>query len=179
MDADATLARWLLAHAPEPLTHLKLQKLCFYAYGACLAHDRDIGDIAFEAWQHGPVCPRLWREYRDSGAVPIPRPLDHGAGFEPLTKSVLEDVLTVYGALSAWELRNQSHLEAPWRDNWDEKRAGAKIPRASIASHFRQLFRTGRVAPPTYLVGGGSFALDGVPTGTYGSLHELADAMRA
>jgi len=56
-NAAIRLAEWVLSELKEPPTHLKLQKLCFYAYGFGLAegHEEELGTVQFEAWKHGPV----------------------------------------------------------------------------------------------------------------------------
>ena len=69
------LAEWILAHSSRDVTHLKLQKLCFYCYGVGRALGaKDLGKVEFEAWQHGPVCKDVWFEYRETGRRPIPTP---------------------------------------------------------------------------------------------------------
>lgn len=69
------LASWIRAHdaAPDALTHLKLQKLSFYAWGigAALGYIDELGDVSFEPWEHGPVNRTIWARYRQHGSGPI------------------------------------------------------------------------------------------------------------
>lgn len=52
----------------EKITHLKLQKLCYYAksWGLAIAND-PIFDEKFQAWVHGPVNEKLYNIYKDYG----------------------------------------------------------------------------------------------------------------
>ena len=175
------LAHWLLRHAEGPVTHLKLQKLCFYGYGAALAFGFESelgGPIRFRAWQHGPVSPEVWRAYRDSGSAPLPEP-DRWPAYSETTRSHLADVVSVYGRLSPWQLRQQSHLERPWREAFDPDapRAGAVIAADTIRAHFVEKY-VADTTVPEYLGRGSSFVLDGLPVARFENLHALANALR-
>jgi uncharacterized phage-associated protein len=174
------LALWIRERYPyaDALSHLKLQKLGFYAYGATLAFDRDdeIGRVVFEPWEHGPVNREVWDEYRGFGAATIPAPKDRSVSYSSRTESVLSDALDVYGVLSPWAIRNQSHLEAPWRDAHRTRRV--RIDHAQMSEHFRAKLRSGPVALPEYVLDSGSFSLDGIPTLSFDSFHAAANAVR-
>jgi hypothetical protein len=75
--------------------------------------------------------------------------------------------------LSAWQIREESHLERPWLDAYkpDERRP---ISDDLIRQHFKEKFACGKVVAPRYLPGAGSAALDGLPQLRARSLHELA-----
>jgi len=114
--------------AGDSLSNLKLQKLCYYSQGYHLAmFGSPLFPEAIEAWEHGPVVPSLYREYKQYKASAIPRPAD----FDPEqidteVRSLLDEVYSVYGQYSATKLRNMTHAEAPWRD------AYAKFPSCII-----------------------------------------------
>ena len=122
----------------EAITNLKLQKLCYYAQGLALARlGRPLFFDDIQHWQHGPVVPALWREYRGFRTTPIPSP-DHPldlARFDANTKSILDSVIGIYGSVSAWELRNMTHTEAPWNDSPE----GAPIPHSKMRAYFQAL----------------------------------------
>jgi uncharacterized phage-associated protein len=118
------VATYLLVHQPEPgvgepITNMKLQKLCYYAQGFALVKlQRPLFFEEIEHGPHGPVVPALWKEYKEFGRSPIPipeRPLDDGQ-FDSDIKGVLDEVINNHGSLNAWELRNKTHTEPPWRD---------------------------------------------------------------
>lgn len=157
----------LMASGPGT-THLKLQKLVFYAYGAARAFDEAVPLVAFQNWQHGPVCVEVWEQYRSAGAEPLPLP--QGA---PRLSGAALDAVRVYGALSAWQLREESHLEAPWRDTSQ----GDPIADDVIASHFRAKFASGPVHAPLNLAGSWTLAVDGLPALRAPTLSALAKAL--
>lgn len=171
------LALWIRANyrRPGPLTHLKLQKLAFYCYGAALAHRPAVlGEIPFEAWAHGPVSREIWHEYRDYRDAPIEPPSETAEvpRYTRATETVLSDVLAVYGPISAWGLRQESHLERPWIEAFQTP--SRAIPSEALRQHFLQKYCAGRVTYPAHLGDIGSFALDGIPVRPFASLHELA-----
>ena len=58
----------------EVITHLKLQKLIYYAQAWFLAFfARPLFHDSFEAWQHGPVVRKLYFHYKDFGFNPLPK----------------------------------------------------------------------------------------------------------
>ncbi len=167
------LANWLLLNA-ESLDHLKLQKLSFYAYGAALALDAEgLGLITFHAWRHGPVNTEIYEVYRNNGRSKLSPPDGPSPTYPEATAGILRDVVAVYGRLTSWRLRQESHLETPWR----ETPQSSEIDQESIKAHFKAKFAPGAVAVPRNLLGAWSFAADGLPTQTWDSLHQLACAL--
>ncbi len=65
---------WLAANEPEeePVTHMRLQKLLYYAQGWALA-SRGEGLFAGEiqAWRHGPVTPGVYATFKKYGGGTI------------------------------------------------------------------------------------------------------------
>jgi uncharacterized phage-associated protein len=167
------LADWILSQGLADCSHLKLQKLAFYCYGIVVALNpgsrAELGEITFHAWKHGPVNVDLYYRFRTEGLVAKSYP-----SYSLAVTSGLKDVLAVYGKLSAWELREQSHLEAPWR----ETSQSAVIENAHILEHFRNKFANGAVRAPEYVSGEWSLALDRIPTGAYASFGELAKTLQ-
>lgn len=107
----------------ENITHLKLQKLVYYAQGFHLAlYDEPLFSETIEAWEHGPVVPTLYQALKHYGANPIPA-TDADQVIKPFTDeqfSLLEDVYEVYGQFSAWKLRNLTHEEPTWADAYPQ-----------------------------------------------------------
>ena len=98
------------------ISHLKLQKLLYYAQGFHLAvFDEPIFSETICAWDHGPVIETLYHEYKSygAGAIPVPDHIDFDA-FSEDQKELLNEVYTVYGQYSAWRLRALTHEEPPW-----------------------------------------------------------------
>jgi uncharacterized phage-associated protein len=178
MSDAKNLAHWVLQNAPysRPVTHLKLQKLLFYCYGAACAHDLEgpIGQITFLAWEHGPVNREVYDEFRSYGAGPLP-PAPWPVFYPSPVFGVLTDAVRVYGALDAWSLREQSHRESPW----SETQHGAAIPHLSLKNYFVAKFARGQVKCPEYLADVGGLHLDRIPVRNFATLHDLANAVSA
>lgn len=77
-----------------------------------------------QAWSHGPVCVDLYHELKPYGNSPIPLALSDGLDvLEVFTNEEydsLTDVWGRFGHMSASELRNRTHQEAPWRDAFEK-----------------------------------------------------------
>ncbi|WP_437504955.1 Panacea domain-containing protein [Sorangium sp. So ce1099] len=186
MTSASNLANWIRATIPtdrERLTHLKLQKLIFYCYGAALAfgcEDELGGKIVFEPWDHGPVNREVWYQYRHRKGEPI-EPLErHWAPrYSPRVETHLQDIIDVYGGMDAWGLRQETHLEEPWIEAY--KSGLEEIPEDALRRHFRDKFNPDgakAVAYPEYLLNASNFALDRIPVRGCASLHELAHAVK-
>lgn len=173
----AEWVRWRSQRQGE-MTHLKLQKLVFYAYGAALAHELDdeLGMIPFEPWEHGPVCRPVWDEYRGYGSDEIPAPVAAPRPYSPRLESHLADVVDVYGLMTAWALRCETHLEAPWLRAHDAR--APRIDPTELRQHFTRKFRSG-ASLPVHLGGSVSAQLDFIPVARFPSLRAMADAVRA
>jgi|JI10StandDraft_1071094.scaffolds.fasta_scaffold1145913_1 uncharacterized phage-associated protein len=180
MEHALDLAAWVRSHAAargRVLTHLSLQKLCFYGYGAAAALDLEaaLGTVRFEAWKHGPVCPVVYEAYKEHKGEPLP-PFDGTRPNypQPVCDALL-DALDVYGAMSAYSLRDESHLEQPWIDASPQ---AAEILPAALKAHFKAKFAPGRVRLPAHLSGQWSAALDSIPSATFPSLADIAASLR-
>src|SRR5258708_4115865 len=71
------VANWFLAAmdrgAGDSITHLKLQKLVYYAQAWSLAlRNKPLFDEDFVAWTHGPVVKSVWRRFKGYGLDAIP-----------------------------------------------------------------------------------------------------------
>jgi len=119
-----SVAQWFLNKAS--MSNKKLQKLCYYAYCWFIVFFNDIEDNEdrtsslkvlsaekFQAWIHGPVCPSLYRRYKDYGWSDVPS-CKVKPEFKGEIQSLLEQVWDAYGAFSADELEMLSHTEPPW-----------------------------------------------------------------
>lgn len=114
---------------------MKLQKLCYYAYGYHLVwEERQQFPEPFEAWANGPVCPALYDLHRgrfllSQGEIGgEPGLLDEGE------RESVDLVLATYGPLSAHHLSAMTHAAGPWVQARD--RAGAApLERSSERLH--------------------------------------------
>lgn len=97
------------------MTAMKLQKLCYYAYGFHLAwEERPLFPERFQAWANGPVCPELYALHRGRFHVePGDIPGDSGA-LDFGERESVSLVLDGYGELTAHQLSMMTHDEQPW-----------------------------------------------------------------
>ena len=104
-----------ILHAQGPMSAMRLQKLCYYAYGYHLAWEsRQLFPERFEAWANGPVCPELYARHRgqftvaDGAIAGVPQDLDDGE------RESIDLVLQAYGDFTAHQLSVMTHREPPW-----------------------------------------------------------------
>lgn len=120
------IAAWFLRQpdreAGESITHLKLQKLVYYAQAWSIAIlNKPLFDEDLEAWAHGPVAPSIWTKLNKHGWNSLEFDcLKSTATFPKKTESLLSEIQRIYGALTAKTLENLTHQELPWK----ESRAG-------------------------------------------------------
>ncbi len=101
----------------QPMTHKKLQKLCYYAYSWYLTlYGEKLFNEHFEAWIHGPVSPALYSRYRECGWKEIPKVDDVPEDIlnNEDVYSLIEEVFDSYGHLTGDELEYLTHQEDPW-----------------------------------------------------------------
>ena len=121
----------------DPITHMKLQKLLYYAQGFHLAlFDEPLFDAELQAWKHGPVVHNIWMTYKHCGSGPIENP-DDVPELDEQTLGLLDEVWDSYGQFSAWRLRQMSHDTPPWI----QTNQGEAISQAVIKSYFKELVR--------------------------------------
>lgn len=141
------IADWFLANvdreAGDNITHLKLQKLLFYAQAWSLAaYGEPLFDEDFQAWAHGPVLPSIYRKYRKHGFEPL---LSASTPVEFTSKvtKLLESVNETYGKYGAKALERLTHQEAPWRDARGEippeATSTAEIPKEKMKAFYAAL----------------------------------------
>lgn len=103
-----------------PITHLKLQKLLYYAQGIGFGRaNLKLIMEPFLAWEHGPVVREVYVHYKPYGNAPLPKneSLDLSAVYEnEVVIALLEETVSLYGVYDAWYLREKTHNEAPWVD---------------------------------------------------------------
>lgn len=116
------IAKWIIKYnnykneteGEDLITNLKLQKLLYYAQSMSLAFNNiKLFDDKFEAWQHGPVLPIVYNEYKSNKSNEIIYTGDI-VELDDKTKEILITTYDYFGKHSAWGLRNLTHTERPW-----------------------------------------------------------------
>lgn len=115
------VAKYILNKDLLGMTTMKLQKLCFYCQAYSLAWmDRPLFDGEFRAWKNGPVNYDLFEAHRGMYSIG-PHGLDDVAegsadNVDAVGEIIIDAILDQMGTMTADQLRNMSHNEAPWRD---------------------------------------------------------------
>ncbi len=130
--------------AGDSITHLKLQKLMFYAQSWSLVLlDKSLFQEDFQAWSHGPVLPSIYESYKQYSYDTIPIcSCDNNLTNEVVT--LLEDIKNVYGEKSAKYLERLTHSELPWIEARGgislEMRSTTPISKATMKDFYTKLY---------------------------------------
>ena len=126
-----------------PVTTMKLEKLVYYCQALSIVKcGHTIFPEQMEAWVNGPVAPALFKAHAKRYVVTA---LDFdGVGdsskLSPSDQEVVRTVVGKLGGLSGEELRELSHVEAPWRDARGDasahERCNNVIPTAAMAAYY-------------------------------------------
>lgn len=129
----------------EGLTHLKVQKLLYFADGINLAvNSVPLFKEKICAWPHGPVVPEVYEKLCSNGSSEIP--------FNEVTwnvvkkineNSVIFDILVTtyenYAGYTAWQLREKSHVAGgPWQVTVDTLGMKKEIKPELIRDYFKK-----------------------------------------
>lgn len=113
------VANWFI-HADDQqersITRLKLQRLCYYAQGYCLALlNRPMFNPVIDAKTHGVAIWCLDRQYRCFGGCTIPPISNRQHELSEEEIDILKTVWEKYGKFSAWYLREDICKWYPWK----------------------------------------------------------------
>ncbi len=121
----------------DPISNMKLQKLCYYALGiySKLNKGARLFNENVEAWQHGPVIREVYLAYKDRGEFIKPEKDYDALNLTEKENEALDMTYLNYSQFSAWRLREMTHNEDPWKVNYKE---GSKqiIPFEDIRDYF-------------------------------------------
>ena len=109
------------------ITQMKLHKLMYFAQANYLAGPgRRLFDSDVHAFEHGPIIDKIRDEFKKFGrqiivaaddAVAFNAKVD-SPSLPDSVKAFLDAIWNMFGDLSAAQLRNLSHQDAPWADNY-------------------------------------------------------------
>jgi uncharacterized phage-associated protein len=140
------VADWFLAHvdhsAGDSISHLKLQKLLYYAQAWSLVLlGEPLFAEDFQAWAHGPVLCSVYGKYRGASYEPLPIPPRRSVHrFGPEVEALLEDVSRTYGLHTAKALEDQTHREEPWLAARGDRPPGAQCRTVISKQAMREFF---------------------------------------
>lgn len=129
IDDIANYFVWFANEHGDLITHLKVQKLCYFAEVFYVAHKgQSLTGEPFEAWVHGPVSKTLWERLKKYQHRPINEEVsllsEYDTGECTYVKpdvpeeieAHLEKVIAICWGVSAWELECLSHEHVPWKN---------------------------------------------------------------
>ena len=135
------IANWFIQRAiqdvktngGEYITHLKLQKLLYFAQGCYTAMEgKPLFKEKIYAWAHGPVVSTLYPKFcelKDKGSDQCQE-----VKIDEHTVAILEEVYRVFGQYSAWALREITHAQTPWKSTV----LNHEIPLSVITKYFKE-----------------------------------------
>ncbi len=132
---------------PDYLSHLRLQKLLYYAQAwSLVALDRPMFPDSIEAWAHGPVVPAIYRQFNEKGRRAITQDDFETSGDFDLTGEdcdLIQSVWETFKDHSALSLRKMTHEEPPWINArigyGDADRCEAEITLEAMKAYFLTL----------------------------------------
>ncbi len=122
------------------MTDLKLQKMLYFVQCWHLVrYDEPIFQNIIEAWDHGPVVPEIYSEYKKFGRNPIQAsPVDYNA-FNDHELETIMDVFAYYGRYSASGLREISHqYDSPWANVYKPGIKHVEITQESMKNFYKR-----------------------------------------
>ena len=139
----------------EPLDHLKLQKLVYYAHGWSLGLlGKPLLEENVEAWPYGPVISSLYHEFKEFGSGQVKRlaneiQYETQSFFQPqvpesdeTTHELLDRIWQIYGGYTGFRLSDMTHRPGgPWDQARHGKEGQRRVPMDDnvIKSYFEEL----------------------------------------
>ncbi|MEO3751023.1 type II toxin-antitoxin system antitoxin SocA domain-containing protein [Streptomyces sp. B6B3] len=101
--------------ARGPMSAMKLQKLCYFAYGYHMAwEDRRLFQERFEAWANGPVVPDLYARHRGRFQLAAGEIAGDPTALDAGERESIDVVLRSFDSYSAHQLSAMTHEAGPW-----------------------------------------------------------------
>ena len=137
------IVAWFLSK--ESMTHLKLQKLCYYAQAWFYTlKGIKLMNPDFQAWVHGPVAPNIYDKLKCFGFSGIRLAEDYCGEIEDDDLELLESVWETYGNRTGNALEALTHTEKPWIDArvgyGAEERCSVVITLKSMAEYYSSIY---------------------------------------
>lgn len=148
MHDSRTIANHFLALARgkvggDTLTPMQVLKLVYIAHGWMLGlYGRSLIKDEVQAWQYGPVIPRLYNAMRDYGGGVITRDLDAPSNdhLDSREEDIVSQVYEIYGGKTGPALSRLTHASGtPWDLTYRPGSFGLVIPTDIIEDHYQQL----------------------------------------
>lgn len=112
----------------RPISNLQLQKILYYVQGEYMSktNGEPLFEDNFEAWQYGPVVPKVYYKYNIYSASEI-TDVQQGEDIPQNVRNIIDNKIEEKSKYSAWNLVEQTHSEAPWINTFDSGRGNGDI----------------------------------------------------
>lgn len=148
-----TVANHILERAQErddQLTPMQVLKLVYIAHGWSLGLlGRPLIKDEVQAWEYGPVIPRLYNAMRHFKSAAVVGPLSGGSGpaLSGQALAIVDQVYDKYGKLSGPALSRLTHMPgSPWDLTYKPGLFGVVIPTDIIEDHYARAAAASRKA---------------------------------
>jgi uncharacterized phage-associated protein len=129
----------------DTFTAVQLLKLVYIAHGWMLGfHRRPLIRDEVQAWQYGPVIPRLYSVTRKFRTHPVVGPLAAHADtpLDAAESDIVAQVFEHYGRMTGTALSRLTHAaDSPWAATYHEGQFGLVISNELITDHYARLVR--------------------------------------
>lgn len=136
---------WLAHQRGRTLTPMQLLKLVYISHGWMLAlHDRSLFRESVEAWQYGPVEPRVYNTFKKFRGNQITEAVrDQSHRFDKKELDVMRQVVDAYVGYTGIQLSSLTHRKgSPWDIIQSSFGTKAVIPNDLIKQHYLDLLGT-------------------------------------
>ena len=124
------------------LTPMQLLKLVYLAHGWHLGlYGVPLIREDVQAWQYGPVIPKLYRAIKNFRSHPVVGPLHGGEEtLDEVADDTVEQVYSIYGRLTGPALSRLTHAPgSPWAETYVPGSFGLDISNDLIEEHYQRL----------------------------------------
>ena len=136
-------AKYLASKSGWTLSNLEIQKILYIAQMFHLGrHGAPLIDEPFEAWDYGPVQPKLYHELKMFGRKPVQN-IFHGVRDVPTGSDELKTLEEAYESLhkaGPARLIHATHRPGgAWERNYEPGRRNRLIPPEDLVAEFQRL----------------------------------------
>ncbi|GER00806.1 hypothetical protein JCM17845_14290 [Iodidimonas gelatinilytica] len=146
MANSISVANYLLTLAEESdatLTPMQVLKLVYIAHGWNLGlYGKPLIKEEIQAWQYGPVIPRLYKLIKKFRSNPVQGPLSgvQEHDLKDKEKDLIKQVFKIYGKKTGPALSRLTHQAgSPWALTYSEGEFGMLISNDIIEDHYSRL----------------------------------------
>jgi uncharacterized phage-associated protein len=153
-DSRVVANRFLDLARPERngITPMQLLKLVYIAHGWMLGlYGRPLIEDEVQAWQYGPVIPKLYNAVRSYRSQPVDNRINvRDEALDAKEESIVKQVYDIYGGMSGPALSRLTHAKnTPWDLTYVPDEFGIQISNDIIEDHYQRLAeKTGSTPDP-------------------------------